>query len=981
MNNSEKEKLTARIADLENQIVALKEGEIKAEQYRCLLEEKQNILDQAEQGGAFGTWDWDLIRQRMEWSGGLFRLLGIPPRDFSHDLQAMARFIHPDDREDFLVGLQQIFDTGHLPRREEFRVCLPDGSMRFVLIQGLLTHDTDGKAVRVAGIVHDITQVKKAIQDLEESRQKYRYLVDMAQEGIWEVDAKGLTLFTNQRINEMLGCWHEEMLGQPLWAWMDEEEAQKIQLLFTDCKSPQKISLNVQLRPKEKEKIHVHLQIAPTLSQEGLFTGAIITLIDISDITQAEGQLRQQAGYLAALQDTSLGLLSQLELADLLEAIVQRACALLHAPSGLIATLNGTRKKVIIQATVGMAAEFNGKEYDISSIPYLEAILLSREPAEFNNYFETTQFTTLEWVHASYVVPLISKGEIMGVLGLSHDNETASFQKIEQDILTRFAQLAAVALENSRLHEALQCELTERKRVEAVLKERDRFLSSLVENLPGLVFRVSSLQGKWIPEYVSNNIQEFSGYDLDWLISEKINLVDFIYAADLEKMTVEFFNSISQNRHFEIEIRILMADKQYKWVLSRGRGLVQPNGSVQVEGILFDISENKKTQLALEESETKLRSVIAQASDGFILVDAQHIVIEWNKVMQEITQAPREEVVGKPLLEILARLEPRIGNMDKAGSRKRMMNFLSDEDYSAQMKRIVEFSLKSLDGSIRTIQLSFMRAETPGGLIRGAIMRDISEYRKVEQQLIESQKLASLGTLAAGIAHEINTPLQIITGSSGSLLVTLKDKEFTRTELMRRMEMINKNAWRAADIIKSLQEYARPAAQKMEPIRLNDLIKDTLLLVEHQLKSWSSVLIQTHLDISLPEFAGDHNKITQVIINLLTNARDAMPRGGEITLSTKYLPETHQVLLSVADTGVGIPKNLIDKIFDPFFTTKPIGQGSGLGLSIINGIIRAHGGRIEVESIENEGSCFNVFFPQEISPPAQIERENAGRFE
>jgi signal transduction histidine kinase len=193
--------------------------------------------------------------------------------------------------------------------------------------------------------------------------------------------------------------------------------------------------------------------------------------------------------------------------------------------------------------------------------------------------------------------------------------------------------------------------------------------------------------------------------------------------------------------------------------------------------------------------------------------------------------------------------------------------------------------------------------------------------------------------------------------------------------------VVHRNGWRCAEIIRSLHTYARASGGQLVPGNLNELLRDGLLLMEHQLSSWSHITIDTDFANDLPPLTCDRNQITQVLINLLTNARDAMPDGGVITLTTRFDAAAQALVLRVADTGEGIPEAIRSKIFDPFFTTKPIGKGTGLGLSIVSGIIRANGGSISLDSQEGRGTSFTLQFPVAVPEAALAGAEPIGRFD
>jgi signal transduction histidine kinase len=238
-----------------------------------------------------------------------------------------------------------------------------------------------------------------------------------------------------------------------------------------------------------------------------------------------------------------------------------------------------------------------------------------------------------------------------------------------------------------------------------------------------------------------------------------------------------------------------------------------------------------------------------------------------------------------------------------------------------------------------------------------------------EERLRGAQKFADLGTLAAGMAHEMNSPLQVITGSADSLLNDLtKQGQIEASKLRRYLENISRNSWRIAELVRALNLYARPADSLTKANDLNNIIHDTLLLIEHQLKTWSNIEVQMNLEDALPAIFCNRNEITQVLINLLTNARDAMQDGGLIQIRSAFDSQKNEVVLEVQDSGMGIPSEILDKIFDPFFTTKPVGMGTGLGLAIVSGIIKSYGGHIEIKSMPRQGTTMSLIFPLDGTP-------------
>ena len=242
------------------------------------------------------------------------------------------------------------------------------------------------------------------------------------------------------------------------------------------------------------------------------------------------------------------------------------------------------------------------------------------------------------------------------------------------------------------------------------------------------------------------------------------------------------------------------------------------------------------------------------------------------------------------------------------------------------------------------------------------IVEDITSRVQLEEQLQISEKMASIGLLAAGVAHEVNTPLTGIS-SFTQMLLDGADPADPRTRLL---EKIERQTFRAARIVNGLLNLARPSDAK-GPLDLNAVINDVLSLLEHQLET-SNVRIRRMLAETPPVVQGVEFKIQQVFLNLFLNARDSMPAGGWLTVSTRHADG--RAVVEVGDTGSGIPAEHLSRIYDPFFTTKAAGQGTGLGLSITYGVIQEHQGTIECDSQPERGTRFRIRLPLADRPGA-----------
>lgn len=246
--------------------------------------------------------------------------------------------------------------------------------------------------------------------------------------------------------------------------------------------------------------------------------------------------------------------------------------------------------------------------------------------------------------------------------------------------------------------------------------------------------------------------------------------------------------------------------------------------------------------------------------------------------------------------------------------------------------------------------------EAVDAMADAVLNREEQLKQATSQQIGRSEKLASVGRLAAGIAHEINNPL------TGVLTFAhlLRDKPNMSDEDREDLNLIINETTRVSQIVRGLLDFAREHPSRKEALDLNEIIQKTVKLIRNQ-KEFKNIVIDQNLTDPLPQVDGDINQIQQVLLNLTLNACEAMPQGGTMTIST--LTRENHVLIRIEDTGHGIAPDDLDQIFEPFFSTKLPGKGTGLGLSVSYGIIQQHGGYIEVQSEQNKGAVFTIFLP------------------
>src|SRR5271155_5716320 len=349
-------------------------------------------------------------------------------------------------------------------------------------------------------------------------------------------------------------------------------------------------------------------------------------------------------------------------------------------------------------------------------------------------------------------------------------------------------------------------------------------------------------------------------------------------------------------------------------------------------------------QKALEIARLKdfSENIVESLNVGVLAVDLEGIVESWNTRMEQLFGVARQEAVGRQLRSLLP--EELAAEIAARGDA---------EQITGIYKQRLHHQGKALTLNVSITPLVSKSAERIGRLL---LFDDVTQRERMEEQMSQTEKLTSLGLLAAGVAHEVNTPLAVISNYIQMLAKQMPEGDPRQSII----EKIVKQTFRASEIVNNLLNFSRTGAAEAVDIDVNRVVEETLSLVSHPLKT-SQIQVVKHLGETLPAVRGSANKLQQVFLNLFLNARDAMPGGGLLEVRTGA--HNGSVEIEIVDTGAGIPREHIHRIFDPFFTTKAVGRGTGLGLSVTYGIIKEHAGKIDVRSTPGKGTSFHVEFP------------------
>jgi PAS domain S-box-containing protein len=368
-----------------------------------------------------------------------------------------------------------------------------------------------------------------------------------------------------------------------------------------------------------------------------------------------------------------------------------------------------------------------------------------------------------------------------------------------------------------------------------------------------------------------------------------------------------------------------------------------------IAGYLAIALDNSQLYTSLEQKAFEVarlkdfsENIVESLNVGVLAVDLYGSVEAWNSRMEQLFQVSRKDAVGQPLAGLLP-----VDLVQEISSRG------DAEQVTGIYKQRLQHQGQSMVVNVSITPLVSKSGERIGRLL---LFDDVTQRERMEEQMSQTEKLTSLGLLAAGVAHEVNTPLAVISNYIQMLAKQMPEGDPRQSII----EKIVKQTFRASEIVNNLLNFSRTGPSALADVDVNRVVEETLSLVSHPLKT-SQIQVVKQLTDGLPAVRGSANKLQQVFLNLFLNARDAMPTGGILEVRTGA--HNGSVEIEVADTGNGIPRDHIHKIFDPFFTTKPGGRGTGLGLSVSYGIIKEHAGKIDVRSAPGRGTSFHVEFP------------------
>jgi PAS domain S-box-containing protein len=425
-----------------------------------------------------------------------------------------------------------------------------------------------------------------------------------------------------------------------------------------------------------------------------------------------------------------------------------------------------------------------------------------------------------------------------------------------------------------------------------------------------------------------------------------------LIAPEDQQTVAGHFRSVLGGKRQDYECHMIRADGS-KRLVSVANSPILSHGSVSgILGVVRDITDERERAEKLERLEVTYSRLVDSAEDAIATMDAEGLFTSVNRALERVTGKPRTALIGTHFVEIL-----------RPAERADLWRLFAATLGGERQRREVHFSPPG--GAQRTA----MVLATPlveRGRVTGvlAVARDVTDERLLQEQVARQEKLAALGEMVGGVAHEINSPLQAILTNAQQIELAAD----APAEALEAAQVIVSEAKRASRIVNKLLTFARQNPAERMATDVNQVVEDTVELRRYPLRVQEIQLV-VELDRSLPMTWADPFQLQQVIINLLGNAEQAVARpGGERKITVRTRREGENLIVEVADSGPGIAPEHLPHIFNPFYTTKPRGSGTGLGLSIADGIVREHGGSLKVQSEPGRGSRFEVLLPL-VTPP------------
>jgi PAS domain S-box-containing protein len=974
------DELEERVKERTAQLAALN-AELQAEiaersQAEEALRASEERLQRAQEIAHLGSWELDVVNDRLTWSEEVYRIFSLAPQDFGATYEAFLERVHPDDRAEVDAAYSDSLRQGLDGYEIEHRV-VRQGSGEIRVVHEKCEHlrGTDGQIVRSVGMVHDITERQQAEEALRESEERFRSVLENSLDAAYRRNLQTDRYDYMSPVFERITGWTvEEMNDAGISGVLarihpdDLPEVQtEIERTWAACEAGQPATGTLEYRFRAKDGTYRwlgdHIAVLADSAGRALYRLGIVR--DITERKRRDQELERLNRTLTAHNHSNRALLHATTEAD----YMQEVCRIIVEDCGHA------------MVWIGFAEDDEGKTvrpeaYAGFEEGYLETLRLTwtdtergrgptgtairtGQPSFCRNMLTDPQFApwreeALRRGYASsLVLPLLDNGRAFGALTI-YFREPDPFTEDEVALLAGLANDLAYGIRTIRLRDAhAQAE-------EALRQSEKRYrhlFNSMTEGfgLHEILCDADGLPCDYRFLEVNPAFEKLTGLKRKALTGKTVLEV----LPDTEPFWIETYGRVAltgEPVHFE---RYSAAfDRTYEVFSFRP-------AEKQFAALFLDISARKRAEKALQHahdelelrvqertaelaaSEERFRQLAESIQEVFWMLEPDtRRILYVSPAYDTIWGCPREELYEQPL-SILDTIHPEDQQQVVQGFTPAWQAYDG------------EFRIVRPDGTTRWIRLrSFPIRNEQGEIYRLAgVATDVTQQKAAEATLIQTERLAMAGKMAASLVHEINNPLQAVIGCLGLARGSLE----SGGDLSNYVRIAHQEVQRTARIVSQLRSLARPTeGVQKEPTDLNLLVQDVLTLNKKQLEGKRIEAIWEP-DEELPSVPVLSDAMRQVFLNLVLNAIDAMPTGGQLRIGTARTPSGDGVVVTFADSGVGIQPEVLPHLFEAFYSTKP--QGLGMGLFVSQSIVQQHGGQIDVESQLGVGTTFTICLP------------------
>lgn len=962
-----------------------------------------------------------------------------------------TEFFPADQYPEQLAALQRILAGGG-PETLLSKVTI-DNLGKTVWLDIALTPvlDDADKVVRIIAKARDVTEQKTVEFDLEASEARYRLLTEAAQDFIFTIDRDGVVTFVNNHGAMMFGATQEEIVGRRMSDLFPDDIAERQGNSIATV-----IETGLPLYAESfvvmpLGEMWLGTSLSPIMDDQGSVTSVIGIARDVTARKKSEIELLQERDFSDAAINSMPGIFYLIDKNGRFVRWNQSFQEISGYSAEEIAAINpvdlflGSDRELITSCIqevfkegkadseaefvskdgIKMKYFFTGYRMVVEGEPYLagvgtdisqlrqaeSSLILEKDRAQM--YLDVTPAMILVLNPDATVALLNQKGcEILGrdadeVIGLDwFDNfalaeereaARAAFEQLlageiehsdyrDKAVLARGGQIKIVSWHNEVIEDESGNasgvmiageDITDRRNAERMLRESEQRFKTMFDTAANGILLADLKKKKFT--LANDTICQMLGYNHDEIT--RLGVADIHPEEALPKVVDAFERQVRGELKLARDLPVKRKDGSV-FFADISSVVVTLSGVRYLMGYFADATERHLAEAAFSESEERYRTIFEESNDAIYISTPDGRFIDINPAGVRLFGYPsREAIMAVNINDLYSDAEARklyLQRLERSGTIK---------DY--------EVKLRKKDGEEVIVSVSATAVRDSAGVIssmRGS-MRDITDQRRLEGQLIQAQKMESIGNLAGGVAHDFNNYLTAIQGYADLALLEQPGDGIMQEYL----DEIKSSSERAADLTRQLLLFGRREEVNLHPLDLGDTIANLQKMLGRLIGERYSIV--TRISANLPMVVADKGLIEQVLVNLVVNSRDAMPDGGEIVLEAGSIdvadvvpggarePADGYVLLSVADNGSGIDSETIDHIFEPFFTTKDIGKGTGLGLSVVYGIIAQHCGEIVVESELGQGTVFNIYLPavigeeekqQEMFTTPDIEQINRG---